>query len=120
MMVDNTLYVNTERTSRKARNIAANPHVGVVIPVPRVPFAPPSTVQFQAKSEILANDHPDIVALLETGLVNSISSHGELGNPDGCFLRINPNGKLLTYGLGMSIRQFARDPLNAGGSVELR
>lgn len=120
VMVDRTLIVNTERTSRKARNIAANPQVGVVIPVPRVPIGPPSTVQFQATAEILPNDHPYVVDLLEGGILKSITSHGELENPDSCFLRITPNGKLNTFGIGMSIRKLAGDPLSTGGSVQIK
>lgn len=118
--VGTTLYINTLRTSRKARNIAANPHVGVVIPIRRVPTGgPPSTVQFQGTAELLAPDHPDIVSLAASGQIKSITKHGELDNPDGAFLRIKPNRKLITYGLGMSLYRLIRDPLNAGGQVDL-
>lgn len=118
--VGSNLYVNTLRTSRKARNIAANPHVGVVIPIRRVPVGgPPSTVQFQGTAEVLAPDHREIVSLVAEGRLKSITGHGELENPDGCFLRITPNRKLITYGLGMSLYRLIRDPLNAGGEVDL-
>ena len=40
--VGSTLYVSTDTGSRKARNIGANPFVGVSIPVRRLPFGPPS------------------------------------------------------------------------------
>lgn len=118
--IGTTLYVNTLRTSRKARNIVANPHVAVNIPIRRLPVGgPPSTVQFQGTAEVLAVDHPDIVSLAASGQLKSITSHGELENPDGCFLRITPNRKLITYGLGMSLYRLIRDPLNAGGEVDL-
>ena len=117
--VGTTLYVNTLRTSRKARNIAHNPHVGVCIPVRRSPVGPPSSVQFQAVAAILGNDDPEVTGLIEAGHLRSITSHGELDNADGCFLRITPNRRVNTYGLGMSLRQLVRDPLNAGGSFEL-
>ncbi len=117
--VETILYVNTLRTSRKARNIALNPHVGVCIPVRRMPVGPPSSVQFQAVAAILGNDDPEIDGLLEAGHLRSITSHGELDNPEGCFLRIIPNRRVNTYGLGMSLRQLLRDPLNARGSLEL-
>lgn len=117
--VDTTLYVNTFRASRKARNVASNPHVGVVIPIRRLPVGPPSSVQFQGVAEVLAMDDPHIVGLLEAGRLKSITSHGELDQPDGCFIRITPGHKVITYGLGMSLRRLLRDPLNAAGSVEL-
>ena len=115
-----TLYVNTSRDSRKARNVADNPHVAVSIPIYRLPVeAPPSTVQFQGRADILAFDDPDIVPLLEAERLPNITSHGELDYPDGCFLRITPGKRLTTYGLGMSLEQLMSDPLHAGGSVEL-
>jgi hypothetical protein len=117
--IGTTLYVNTLRTSRKARNIAANPQAGVCIPIRRLPVGPPSSVQFQARVAILDNDDPEIARLLEGGQLRSITGHGELDNPHGCFLRITPTGRINTYGLGMSLRQLLRDPLNAGGSIEL-
>lgn len=117
--VGTTLYVNTLRTSRKARNVAANPDVAVCIPVRRLPVGPPSSVQFQAHAAIADNDDPEIARLLGGGHLRSITGHGELDNPDGCFLRITPTGRVNTYGLGMSLRQLLRDPLGAGGSVEL-
>lgn len=117
--VDTDLYVNTLRTSRKARNIAGNRHVGVCIPVRRLPVGPPSSVQFQAVAEILALDGPAVVELLRAGHLKSITGHGELDEPDGCFLRITPARAVNTYGLGMPLRRLLRDPLHAGGRVEL-
>jgi nitroimidazol reductase NimA-like FMN-containing flavoprotein (pyridoxamine 5'-phosphate oxidase superfamily) len=115
-----TLYVNTDRSSRKARNVAANPHVGVMIPVRRMPVGfPPGEVQFQGTAEVLAMDDPEIVALVEAGKLKKVTSHGELERPDGCFIRIRPGRKVNTYGVGMSLIQLMRHPLEAAGSVEL-
>jgi hypothetical protein len=44
---------------------------------------------------------------------------GALDDPRGCFLRITPNGRVSTYGIGMPIRRVLRDPLSAMGSVSL-
>lgn len=118
--VGTTLYVSTDRSSRKARNIAENANVAVNIPVRRMPIgAPPSLIQFQGVGEVLANDDPEIVKLLEAGRLKGITGHGELDRPGTCILRITPTRRINTFGLGMSILQFARDPLNAAGSVEL-
>jgi general stress protein 26 len=117
--VDTTLYVNTASNSRKARNIADNPHVGVCIPVRRLPVGPPSTLQFQGTAEILPPDHPEIRELLASGQLKAITSHGELDDPGNCFLRIKPAGRINTYGLGMPLYRLLRDPLNAAGQIEL-
>jgi Pyridoxamine 5'-phosphate oxidase len=116
--VDGVLYVSTMRSSRKARNVAANPDVFVCIPVRRIPFgAPPSSVQFAATAELLAVDHPDVVALAAAGRLKAITGHGELELPDGCVVRITPSHAIHTYGLGMPLRTLAKDPLNAAGRV---
>jgi general stress protein 26 len=118
--IGTTLYVNMSRDSWKARNVADNPHVAVSIPIRRLPVGgPPSTVQFQGRADILALDDPDIVRMVEASQLKNISSHGELDHPDGCFLRITPLRRITTYGLGMSLLKLVRDPLHAGGTVEL-
>lgn len=114
-----TLYVNTLRTSRKARNVAANPQVSVCIPVRRLPFGPPSNIQFAATAELLALDAPELRSLLDAGRLKAITSHGELDLPDGCFVRITPSHRMTTYGLGMPLRHLIRNPLDAGGAVDL-
>ncbi|ASR34575.1 hypothetical protein BAY61_05770 [Prauserella marina] len=113
------LYLNTTLTSRKARNIAANPHVAVNIPVRRLPVGPPAAIQFQGVADLLGQDDPGLLRLVESGKLSSITSHGELDKPDGGFIRITPVRRLNTYGIGMSLPRFLRDPLHAAGTVEL-
>ena len=118
--IGTTLYVNMSRDSRKARNIADNPYAAVSIPIRRLPlWAPPSTVQFQGRAEILGFDDPEVVGLLDAGGLRKITSHGELDYPDGCFVRVTPQHRMTTYGLGMSLLTLVRNPLHAGGTVEL-
>lgn len=117
--VGTVLFVSTRRTSRKARNIASNQRAFVCIPVRRLPLGPPASVQFAAMAEVLDVDHPDIVGLRDGGELKPITSHGELGLPDGCFLRIAPMGSVHTFGLGLPLGQLIRDPLHADGRVEL-
>ncbi len=113
--VGTTLWVSTLRGSRKARNVAANPHVAVCVPVRRIPVGPPSVIQFQGRAEVVAVDD-ERVRPAELG---AITSHGELDLPDGCLLRIEPAGRVHTYGLGMSLLHLARNPLGAAGFVDL-
>ena len=74
-IVDGDMYISTLRSSRKARNVADNSHVAVVVPVRRLPVGPPSTVQFQAGAELLPVDDPAILdeitdAVRDRGLVS--------------------------------------------------
>lgn len=112
--VGTTLYVNTERSSRKARNVANDDRVAIAIPVRRLPVGPPFTVHFQGRAAVLAMDHPEITALVAAGRLANVICHGELDEPDGCFLRIVPGGRIHSYGIGVSPLAVARDPLHVG------
>ena len=99
--------------------MAANSNVAVCMPVRRLPVGPPSSIQFQGRAEILDLDDSQIATLIGDGKLKSLTGHGELDEPDGCFLRITFGPRLVTYGLGMSLRKLIGDPLHAGGSVDL-
>lgn len=119
-LVADRLYISTIASSRKARNVADQPHVAVVIPVRRLPVgAPPSTIQFQATAALLAVDSHEIVALSRDGRLGAITGHGELDLPDSCIIRVDLPRRIHTYGLGMSLWELARDPLGGGGEAVL-
>lgn len=113
--VGSLMYVNTLKSSRKARNVAATGRAGVVIPVRRLPVGPPFTVQFQARATVLALDDPEVSAHVAAGRLKRVTAHGELDEPDGCFLRIEQVGSVHTYGVGVSTIGLVKDPLHAGG-----
>ncbi len=112
--VDGQLWIHSLHTSRKARSIATNPHVGVTIPFRRLPAGPPFTIHFQAGAEIVDMDSPRARVLLEAGKLTSIAGHGALEMPEGCFLVLEPVGNVHSYGLGARTIDLIRDPLNNG------
>jgi Pyridoxamine 5'-phosphate oxidase len=111
---DAAMYVHTMRSSRKARNVTANPSVGIVVPTRRLPVGPPFNVQFQATATLMPMDDPMIPTLLANKHLRKISGHGALTEPDGCFLRIVPQRAVHTYGIGVPISGIIKDPLHAG------
>lgn len=113
------LWFNTMANSRKARNIAANRRVAATIPIRRLPVGPPSTIQFQATAEVFTAESPEVVDLVAAGGLKSITGHGELELDGSCFIRLKPNRRLHTYGLGLSLWKLIRDPLSAGGAIDL-
>lgn len=117
-LVDGDMYVNTDRDSRKARNIAEHDRVAVCVPVLAPLTMPPSTASFQGTAKLLANDDPAIAALVASGELAGITSHGELDRPGTCMIKITPNRRVATYGLGVPDEVLAADPLSAFGSVE--
>lgn len=114
-VVGDDLWVSTHRESRKGRNVATTPHVGITIPVRRLPLGPPSAVMAQARAEVVALDDPRVGRLVADGSLKGITSHGELDLPGGCFLRISPGSTVHTFGLGLSLWALARDPLAGEG-----
>ena len=111
--------MSTSGSSKKARNIGGNPRVAVCIPVHRYPMAPPFLVQFGGTAEILSAQQPTIAELLEVGQLKKITAHGELDDPDACFLRITPDRTVHTYGIGIPLRTVLRDPIHASATFDL-
>lgn len=116
-----TLYVSTLRSSRKGRNVAANGRAAVVIPVRKVPVGPAFEVHFQAAATVLSVDEPRTVDLLRRGVLAPITGHGELDEPEICFIELRPTGRVHSYGIGAPLLRVARDPLHVGaGMIDLR
>jgi hypothetical protein len=109
------LYVMTRRRLRKARNIAENPNVAVVVPLTRrlLWFLPPPCIQFQGRAEVLDQDDPDGVETFRSfamgrrilTMYEEMAVRGETGV---CFLRITPDPTLSTYMVGHSIWELMR------------
>jgi general stress protein 26 len=112
------LYIHTDKTSLKARNIADNQRVAVCVPGQIDPQAPPFTASLQGTAALLENDDPEIVGLVAAGRLAAVTSHGELERPDTCFVKVSPGRRVATYGIGVSEEEIAADPLSAFGRVE--
>lgn len=118
-VVEGELWIHTLRTSRKARSISANGSAAVCIPYRRLPVGPPYTVHFQADAQVLDMDSSEAQRLLGVGKLKSISGHGALEMPDGCFVRITPRATVHSFGPGARVMDLIRDPLGSGArSVE--
>jgi hypothetical protein len=116
--VEGALWLSTMRSSRKARNIAANHHVSISIPVRRLPVGPPSSIQFASTAELRELDDPEALDLAAAGRLKAITGHGELQLDGGCLVRVAPPDTYHTYGLGLPLHRLIRDPLNAAGRVD--
>ncbi len=114
--VGTSLWFHTMTTSRKARNIASNPYVGVTIPFRRLPAGPPFTIHFQAEAELVALDDPAVTSLIAGGELEAISGHGALEMSDAAFVRVVPTGAIHSYGPGARAIDLIRDPLNHGAA----
>jgi hypothetical protein len=118
-MVGDDLWLSTETTGRKGRNLLANPHAGITVPVRRLPVGPPATIHFQGRATVFGTDAPEVARLVESGALAAITSHGELDLDDGCFVRVTLGRTVHTYALGMSLWQVVRNPLALAGRARL-
>ncbi len=109
--VDRRLYVAVAADGWKARQIVTDQEVAVTVPVRRggllsllLPI-PPATITFQAKATV----HP--AGSLDIG---SVSKELEKLVPEArkagsCIIELAPEGRFLTYGIGVSLMDM-RDP----------
>jgi general stress protein 26 len=116
-LVGRDLYVNTDESSRKARNVADTGRAAVCVAIDGPAGAPPSTICFQGTAALVANDDGDIQRLVASGQLAAITSHGELDRPGTCMIRITPTGRMFTYGIGITFEELQADALNAAGSA---
>lgn len=89
------------------------------IPVRRYPFGPPFCVQFRGTAELLRPEDPGLAPLLRDRRLKPITSHGQLDDPDSWFVRLVPDRRISTYGIGVPLRTLLRDPINGSRTIDV-
>jgi len=107
---DAELYVMTRRHLMKARNIAINQNVSLVVPLVRrlLWFLPPPCIQFQGTAEILDRTHVDGTKafgsfFLGRTILRMYEEFERRGETRVCFVRIKPGPVVFTYAVGAPI-----------------
>jgi len=118
-VADRVLYLTTQTHSKKGRNLRENGRVGVCIPVRRLPVGPPFCVQFRGTAELLSPHDPDLTILINAGRLKTITSHGELDDPDSWFVRLVPDRRISTYGIGVPLLTLLRDPIHGSRTIDM-
>jgi len=101
---DRRLYVVTAADSWKARQIADGDRVAVTIPVRRggllslIAPIPPATVSFTARARVHPAGSMQIAAVAP-----KFATLLPADRRDGCVIELVPEGRFLTYGLGVSL-----------------
>jgi general stress protein 26 len=118
------IYVMTRRHLQKARNVAQNPNVSLVIPIPRLLlwFVPPATIQLRGHAEIL--DGTDKVGTevfrhfwMGRRILDAYEQSRHRGETRICFLKITPKPEIRTYMVGYSIWQIKKRMESGAGKV---
>jgi len=115
------LYIPTGSKTMKARNVARNPHVAVQISAPwRLIPAPPRSIQFRGKAEILPFDNTEAQEALNRAplalrlVLRQIAkrSDTELFGKN-IWIRVRPTGRIETFMVGVSMTTILRDEKKA-------
>jgi hypothetical protein len=107
---DLALYVMTRTHLQKTRNIAHNPHVSLVVPLPRrlLWFLPPPTIQLHGRAQILDwTDAEGTEVFRHFWMGRQILAAYEEAHRRGetriCFLKITLDPAVSTYMVGVGI-----------------
>jgi general stress protein 26 len=118
------IYVMTRRHLQKARNIASNPNVSLVIPIPRLllSFIPPATMQLHGHASILDESDEggiDVFRHFWMGrrILDAYEQSRRRGETRICFLKITPDPAIRTYMVGYTIWQIRRRMESGAGKV---
>jgi general stress protein 26 len=121
---DLAIYVMTRRHLRKARNIAQNPNVSLVVPLTRrlLWFLPPPSIQLQGQAEIVDwtdKDGSDVFRRFWIGrrILKAYQDSHRRGETRICFVKITPDPIVHTYMVGSSIWQVRKRMESGAGSV---
>lgn len=118
------LYVMTRRHLKKARNIAHNPRVSLVVPLPRriLQFVPPATIQLRGRAEILDWSDPegsDVFRGFWMGrrILAGYEESRKRGETRVCFIKITLDPVIRTYAVGYSAWELRRHMESAAATV---
>lgn len=116
------IYVMTRSHLQKARDIARNPRVALVVPLRRwlLWFLPPATIQLRGQAEILDGADAQGVAVFQRfwmgrHILRAYDAERHRGETRICFLKIVLDPTITTYMLGASILQI-RSHMEAGAA----
>ena len=119
---DFVIYVMTRTHLQKARNIAHNPNVSLVVPLTRrlLAFLPPPTIQLHGRAEIVDwtdEEGTDVFRRFWIGrqILHAYQESHRRGETRICFLKIMPDPEISTYMVECSIWQI-RSRMESGAA----
>ena len=116
------VWIATLRSSWKARHLGARPAVSTTVVIPKsIPFAPwiripAATATFQGTCRVVWPQ--ETPAVVQEALLRGLVENPDLLK-DMAFLRIEPQGRFVTYGVGVSLWTM-RDTEKARGTAPVK
>jgi hypothetical protein len=121
------IYVMTRRHLQKARNIAQDPHVSLVVPLTRGLLwpLPPPTIQVDGRAEIRDWTDPEGIEVFRRFWIGRriLAAYHESyrrGELRICFFRITPDPVIHTYMVGSSLWQLRKRMESGAAMVVIR
>ena len=102
------IYLITRPVLKKARNIQNNPNTSFVVPFPHHVFSiiPPACVQFEGKATLVPIDNSIALKAFQKAIVLRRSMMHSIYLGESTFIRIVPDDKIFSFGIGATIWQF--------------
>ncbi len=111
-----SLYILTENSYKKVKNIKNNNSISFVIPFPHhlLRFVPSSCVQFQGTGKIIPFTNTEAQHAFQNSskiLKLNLQQANQLNSKEqkSVFIKITPNSKLFCYGLGYSLMKLRKN-----------
>lgn len=118
------IYLMTRRHLKKARNIAGNPDVSLVVALTRrfLWFLPPPSINFQGRAEILDWEDAAGTRTFESffmgrQILKRYRSAHSGGETRICFVRIKPDEQISTYMVGYPVWEISKRMESGGAKV---
>ncbi len=121
--VEFALYLLTSKYYRKVKNIQRNENVSFVIPFPHhiFRFAPSGTITLNGTAEVVPINTEEIIKIFsEKRILRLIIADINFEKEDELiFIKLNPNPKILCYGVGINILKLRGSHTTGGYSVTI-
>ena len=117
------LYLLTSRNYRKIRNIQRNPKVSFIIPFPHhhLRFVPSGTITMNGLAKLVPVNSEDIIEIFsEKRILKMIIADIDFEKDEEyVFIKIEPDPKILCYGVGFNIWKLRGSHTEGGYSVTI-
>jgi hypothetical protein len=115
------LYLLTDQSYLKVRNILKNPEVSFLVPFPHhfLRFVPASCISFPGTAEIVPEDDPEARGAFQASRILRMNLEEISNMENAVFIKIRPKRRMHCYGVGFGLMELMRDAAGAGYSVEV-
>ena len=115
------LYLLTDPSYLKVRNILRNPEVSFLVPYPHhfLRFVPASCISFPGTAEILPDDDPEGRSAFQANRILRMNLEEAARMEEVVYIKIRPKRRMHCYGVGFGLLELMRNSAEAGYSVEV-